>query len=36
MIEWYAAIATVWLWAKLSPRRRVLTYQIQKFRDPAT
>ena len=35
MIEWYASIATLWLWAKLSPRRRVLAYQIQKFRDAA-
>src|SRR6266567_2931599 len=35
VIEWYAAIATLWLWAKLSPRRRVLAYQIQKFRDAA-
>src|SRR5216110_3838039 len=29
VIEWYAAIAAVWLWAALSPRRRVLKYQIQ-------
>jgi NADPH:quinone reductase len=35
VIEWYASIATLWLWAKLSPRRRVLAYQIQKFRDAA-
>jgi NADPH:quinone reductase len=35
VIEWYAAIATLWLWDKLSPRRRVLAYQIQKFRDAA-
>src|SRR5215203_641363 len=35
VIEWYAATATVWLWGKLSPRRRVLAYQIQKFRDAA-
>ena len=33
VIEWYAAIAVLWLWDKLSPRRRVLPYQIQKFRD---
>jgi NADPH:quinone reductase len=33
VIEWYAATATVWLWGKLSPRRRALSYQIQKFRD---
>jgi NADPH:quinone reductase len=35
VIEWYAATATVWLWGKLSPRRRALGYQIQKFRDAA-
>jgi NADPH2:quinone reductase len=35
VIEWYAAIAALWLWDKLSPRRRVLPYQIQKFRDVA-
>jgi NADPH:quinone reductase len=35
VIEWYASIATLWFWAKLSPRRRVLAYQIQKFRDAA-
>ena len=35
VIEWYAAIPTVWLWGMLSPRRRVLKYQIQKFRDAA-
>jgi NADPH:quinone reductase-like Zn-dependent oxidoreductase len=35
VIEWYAAIAALWLWDKLSPRRRVLPYQIQKFRDAA-
>ena len=33
VIEWYAAIAAVWLWGKLSPRRRVFAYQVQKFRD---
>src|SRR5436190_8101403 len=33
VIEWYASIATLWLWAKLSPRRRVFAYHIQKFRD---
>jgi NADPH:quinone reductase-like Zn-dependent oxidoreductase len=31
-IEWYAAIATLWLWDLLSPRRRVLAYRIQKLR----
>ena len=35
VIEWYAAVPTVWLWAKLSPRRRALKYQIQKFREHA-
>jgi NADPH:quinone reductase len=35
VIEWYASIATLWVWAKLSPRRRVFAYHIQKFRDAA-
>jgi len=35
VIEWYAAIAALWLWDKLSPRRRVLAYRIQKFRNAA-
>jgi NADPH:quinone reductase len=35
VIEWYAAIPTVWAWGMLSPRRQVLKYQIQKFRDAA-
>jgi NADPH2:quinone reductase len=35
VFEWYAAIAALWLWDKLSPRRQVLPYQIQKFRDSA-
>ena len=35
VIEWYASIAILWLWAKLSPHKRVLPYQIQKFRDAA-
>jgi NADPH2:quinone reductase len=35
VIEWYAAIAALWLWDKLSPRRRVLAYRIQRFRDAA-
>ena len=35
VIEWYASIGALWVWDKLSPRRRVLPYQIQKFRDTA-
>jgi NADPH:quinone reductase len=35
VIEWYPSIGALWLWARLSPRRRVLPYQIQKFRDAA-
>jgi NADPH:quinone reductase len=35
VIEWYAAIAALWLWDKLSPRRRVFAYRIQRFRDAA-
>jgi len=35
VIKWYAAIAAVWLWDKLSPRRRVSAYHVQKYRDRA-
>jgi len=36
VIKWYAAIATVWLWDKLSPGRSVSSYHVQKYRDKAT
>ena len=36
VIKWYAAIAAVWLWGKLSPRRHVYSYRVQKYRDTAT
>ena len=36
VIKWYAAIAAVWLWDKLSPRRKVFAYHVQKYRDTAT
>jgi NADPH2:quinone reductase len=35
VIKWYASVAAVWVWAKLSPRRRAMDYRIQKFRDAA-
>ena len=35
VIEWYVSVVAVWLWAALSPRRRAMKYQIQKFRDAA-
>jgi NADPH:quinone reductase len=35
VIKWWTAIVTVWLWDKLSPRRRVLAYHVQKWRDKA-
>jgi len=35
VIEWYVSIGALWVWAKLSPRRQVMPYQIQKFRDRA-
>jgi NADPH2:quinone reductase len=35
VVKWYASVAAVWVWAKLSPRRRAMAYQIQKFRDAA-
>jgi len=34
--EWYASIGTLWLWDKVSPRRQVFPYQVQRFRDTAT
>ena len=36
VIKWYAAVATVWLWDKVSPRRHVYAYHVQKYRDKAT
>ncbi len=35
VIKWYAAIGALWVRSKLSPGRKVLAYQIQKFRDAA-
>ncbi len=35
VIEWYASVAAVWVWAKTSRRRSAMKYQIQKFRDTA-
>jgi NADPH:quinone reductase-like Zn-dependent oxidoreductase len=32
-MEWYGASATVWLWGKFSPSRRVMAYRIQKLRN---
>jgi NADPH:quinone reductase-like Zn-dependent oxidoreductase len=34
--KWWASIITVWLWDKLSPRRSVFPYHVQKYRDRAT
>jgi NADPH:quinone reductase-like Zn-dependent oxidoreductase len=36
VMNWYASIATVWLWDKVSPRRHVYAYHVQKYRDKAT
>src|SRR5512138_2344590 len=36
VIKWYAAVAGVWLWDKLSPRRKVFAYHVQKYRETAT
>lgn len=35
VIKWYAAIGALWLWDKVSPRRHVSAYHVQKFRDRA-
>ena len=34
--KWYASVSTVWLWDKVSPRRHVYAYHVQKYRDKAT
>jgi NADPH2:quinone reductase len=34
VIEWYAGTAAVALWGLVSPRRRVMSYRIQKLRIP--
>src|SRR5262249_52980222 len=31
--EWWASIVAVWFWGKLSPRRKVFSYHVQKYRD---
>ena len=33
VLEWYASVVAVFAWGKLSPRRRVMKYQVQKFRE---
>src|SRR5262249_34169700 len=33
VFKWYPSVAAVWVWGLLSPRRRALKYQVQKFRD---
>jgi NADPH:quinone reductase-like Zn-dependent oxidoreductase len=35
VIKWHASIGALWLWDKVSPRRRVFAYHVQKFRDHA-
>jgi NADPH:quinone reductase len=35
VLAWYVSVPAVWLWAKLSPHRHALKYQIQRFRDHA-
>jgi NADPH:quinone reductase-like Zn-dependent oxidoreductase len=36
VIKWYASIAGVWVWSKVSPRRHAASYHVQKYRDHAT
>jgi NADPH:quinone reductase-like Zn-dependent oxidoreductase len=31
-LEWWPAMAIVWFWGTLSPRRRVMGYRVQKLR----
>jgi NADPH:quinone reductase-like Zn-dependent oxidoreductase len=35
VFEWWASVIAVWLWAKLSPRRKAFSYHVQKWRDRA-
>jgi NADPH:quinone reductase-like Zn-dependent oxidoreductase len=35
VIKWYASVVAVFAWGKLSPRRHVMKYQVQRFRDRA-
>jgi NADPH:quinone reductase len=35
VLKWYPSVAAVWAWSALSPRRRAMKYQVQKFRDHA-
>jgi NADPH:quinone reductase len=36
VIAWYAAIVTLWVWDKVSPRRHISAYHVQKYRDAGT
>lgn len=36
VIKWWASIVAVWVWGKLSPRRKAFSYHVQKYRDRAT
>ena len=33
VFRWYPSVAATWVWGMLSPRRRALKYQVQRFRD---
>ena len=35
VIKWWAAIVAVWTWDQLSPRRKVVPYHVQRWRDRA-
>jgi NADPH:quinone reductase-like Zn-dependent oxidoreductase len=35
VFRWWLAIVTTWMWAKLSPRRKVFSYHVQRWRDRA-
>jgi len=36
VVKWWASIVAVWTWDKVSPRRKVSAYHVQKYRDRAT
>jgi NADPH:quinone reductase len=35
VFKWWTAIVATWVWAQLSPRRKVYPYHVQKWRDRA-
>ena len=36
VFKWWTSVVAVWVWGKLSPRRKASSYHVQKYRDRAT